>query len=204
MTADNNQTEQVILTAAKSVFMKRGFAAARMQEIADEAGINRALLHYYFRSKEKLFEKIFSEAIGNILPGVKEIIDSDAALFEKIEQITARYIQFATEQPYLPAFVIQELNQHPDKIQMLFKESNNLPDPRKLVKQIDEEVKAGNIIPIQPAHLLVNVIALCVFPFVAKPIIHLVFGLSEEGFKNFIQERKKIVAQTIINSIKKH
>ena len=85
-------TEEKILTAAKQVFLTRGMDGARMQDIADEAGINKALLHYYFRSKDQLFEKIFLEVAHAFLPRVLGILESESTLFEKIERFCNEYI----------------------------------------------------------------------------------------------------------------
>src|SRR3712207_2537327 len=102
----DQNTEQRILQAAKTVFMHRGMAGARMQDIADEAGINKAMLHYYFRSKEKLFEVIFREAIGKFLPKINATIALDCSLFEKIHIFCREYITVLMENPYIPLFII--------------------------------------------------------------------------------------------------
>ena len=98
----DQSTEQIILEAAKKVFVRKGMAGARMQDIADEAGINKALLHYYFRNKEKLFEMIFMEAAEKFFPRINAIFDSDQPLFEKIESFCEEYISVVMENPYLP------------------------------------------------------------------------------------------------------
>ncbi len=96
--------EQRILSAAKKVFINKGMTGARMQDIADAAGINKALLHYYFRSKEKLFETIFKEAVQGFLPRVNQIFESNKTIFEKIEMFCKEYIDQIRKTPYLPIF----------------------------------------------------------------------------------------------------
>src|SRR5690606_40702738 len=110
-------TEEKIFEAAFKVFQSKGFTGARMQEIADEAGINKAMLHYFFRSKEKLFEAVFMKAFGKLAPQINEIFNSDDDLFEKIRKFTASYITFVIEYPFLPQFIIQEMNNNPDFVE---------------------------------------------------------------------------------------
>src|SRR5215831_5817845 len=105
-TIDN--TEKRILAAAKKVFLTKGMDGARMQDIADAAGINKALLHYYFRSKEKLFEKIFTEAMSGLFPKINSILESEQTVFEKIEMICGEYIDQIQQTPYLPMFILSE------------------------------------------------------------------------------------------------
>ena len=109
----DKSTEERILEAAKKVFVQKGMAGARMQDIADEAGINKALLHYYFSNKEKLFEMIFLEAASKLFPRINAIFSSDQPLFEKIESFCEEYIAVVMENPYLPLFVLYEINQDP-------------------------------------------------------------------------------------------
>src|SRR6478672_1184281 len=108
-------TEEKILTAARQVFLSRGMDGARMQDIADEAGINKALLHYYFRSKDQLFERIFLEVANSFLPRVFAVLDSDATLFEKIEQFCKEYISQVITTPYVPIFILNEINRQPQE-----------------------------------------------------------------------------------------
>src|SRR5690349_22190096 len=101
----DKSTQDRILDAARKVFVRKGMAGARMQDIADEAGINKALLHYYFRSKEKLFEQIFKELSFQFLPRVNAIFESDGSLFEKIEMFCSEYISKMIENPFIPLFI---------------------------------------------------------------------------------------------------
>lgn len=111
-TEKDNTKEIEILSAAKRIFQAKGMDAARMQEIANEAGINKALLHYYYRSKQQLFEAIFKSAFLVLAPQLNQVINEDMALFDKINN--NRYISFVIKHPYLPNFIIQELNKNPD------------------------------------------------------------------------------------------
>lgn len=195
-------TEAKILEAARKVFIAKGMAGARMQDIADEAGINKAMLHYYFRSKDQLFETIFKESVGNLIPRVKALLNADLPLFTKIEMFADNYISMAMQNPYIPMFVMNEVNRQPQAfIKKMF--GNDPPDLSKLVEQIEQEVKKKNIVPISPVQLVMNLMSLCVFPFLGKPILSMVIGLDELQFKNIMEQRKKAVPEFIIASIKK-
>src|SRR3954468_10948841 len=107
-------TEEKILEAARKIFLAKGLDGARMQDIADEAGINKAMLHYYFRSKEKLFEKIFTEVAGHFLPRIATILASENSVLEKIDTFCAEYINQVMQTPYVPIFILNEINRQPE------------------------------------------------------------------------------------------
>ena len=194
--------ESKILIAAKKVFHEKGMAGARMQDIADEAGINKALLHYYFRSKEKLFEVIFKEAFAKFWPEIFSLLNSDEDLFTKIKLFVDHYIAIIAENEYLPLFVLNEMNKQPASfINKLL--GGQIPDFSKLIIQIEKEKKKGVINSINPIHLIVNMMSMCIFPFVSKPMIQKVMNLDELQFRYLIEQRKKTVSEFIINAIKK-
>ena len=202
MTVQDKTTEKKILDAAKVVFLKKGFDGARMQEIADEAKINKALVHYYFRSKDKLFDAIFREAFQQFLPQIAEIMTTQKPLFEILEIFVDSYITMLSNNPHLPSFVMHEINRNPERIVNIIKSSGIKPE--YLEKAIQKEIKAGIINPIKPIHLIINIIAMCLFPFMARPIIQgFMFNGSSEAYKKFLSERKKEVTSFIINSIRK-
>ena len=195
-------TEQAILQAAKKIFIRKGMDGARMQEIADEAGINKALLHYYFRSKDKLFEAIFQDAILKFIPGMMEMLQSDLPLFKKIEIFTGNYIDAFIENPFIPGFIMHELSRDPSKIAAMVKNSGVRPEA--FISQINKEIKAGSIVPIDPYHLIVNILSMCIFPFAARPILlNVLFRNDPEALAGFIAKRKKEVPEFIINAIRK-
>jgi AcrR family transcriptional regulator len=199
----DNSTEEKILSAARKVFIQKGMAGARMQDIADEAGINKALLHYYFHSKEKLFEVIFMGAAQKIFPKIKFIFESDMPLFEKIENFTSEYITVMLENPYLPLFVLNEVNRNPEMFLRKIWQKQNVPNPKKFLEQIEKEVKKGKIIPISPVQLLMNLISMTVFPFVGKPMFQANLEIDELQFRSIMEQRKKEIPRFIIDSIRK-
>ena len=195
-------TEQKILEAAKKVFLAKGLDGARMQDIADEAGINKALLHYYFRSKDKLFEQIFAEVAGHFLPKILAIFESEETVFKKIETFCIEYMNQINETPYVPIFILNEINRHPEEfLKKVF--GNKMPPVDKILKQLEKEKKQGIIKKVDPLQLLLNMLSLCVFPFVARPVIQLIDGMDRTRFNTMIEQRKKEVPKLIIDSIKK-
>ncbi|SDS39888.1 transcriptional regulator, TetR family [Polaribacter sp. KT25b] len=198
----NENTEGLILEAAKSIFQTKGMDGARMQEIANEAGINKAMLHYYYRSKQLLFEAVFKNAFSLLAPQLNTILNDDSSIEEKVRNFSSNYISFIVEHPYLPNFIIQELNRNPDFI-LKMKENSAFPNLEKFKKQVDFEVEKGVIKKIKAAQLFINILALNVFPFIAKPLIQNLINADDTAFQQIIEERKTEVADFIINSIKK-
>jgi AcrR family transcriptional regulator len=192
-----------ILAAARRVFLVKGMAGARMQDIADEAGINKALLHYYFSSKEKLFEVIFLEEAKKFFPKINMIFESNLSLFEKIEVFTKEYIEVMQENPYLPMFILTQINQDSDKFLNKILGKTNQPNPQHLLAQIEQEVEKGTIQPISPVQLLMNLLSMCVFPFIGKPMMMHKIGLDELQFRRLMEQRKQEIPRFIINAIKK-
>ena len=196
-------TEKKILEAAQKVFITKGMTGARMQDIANEAGINKAMLHYYFKDKEKLFETVFLQEAQKFFPKINTIFQSDAPLFEKIENFVCEYIDEIQQNPYLPLFVLNEINRDPDHFMYKIWGKENLPKPAKFLEQIDAEVKKGTIKKIDPKHLLMNLLSMTIFPFVAKPMISRNLGMSDPQFRQAMEERKKEIPKFIIDAIRK-
>lgn len=174
-----------------------------MQDIADEAGINKALLHYYYKDKDKLFETVFLGEAQKFFPKINAIFNSDEPLFQKIEQFVSEYIDEMQENPYLPWFVINEINRDPDQFLYRIWGKDNLPRPGKLLEQVEQEVKAGRIRKINPIHLLMNMLSMTIFPFVGKPMFVRNLRMSDKQFREIMEQRKKEVPAFIINAIKK-
>ena len=193
--------EQNILEAAKTVFQRKGMTGARMQEIADEAGINKALLHYYYRSKQMLFEAVFFQAFSLIAPKLGSILNSEIGLFDKIRHFTKGYINFAMAHPYLPKFILQELNQNPEFAQKLI-QHNNFPNIDIFKNQIETAINNGKIKAIEPNQLFLNIMALTVFPFIGAPLIKGFTKINDTDYNALLEERKTVVADFIINAIK--
>ncbi|MDR3711756.1 MAG: TetR family transcriptional regulator [Puia sp.] len=189
--------EEKIKEAARKLFTQKGFAATRTRDIAQEAGINLALLNYYFRSKEKLFEIIMAENFKQFIRGISvNLSDERATIVEKADRIVKAYIDFLTLHPDLPLFVLNEIRGNPSRFAKRIDEEV-APMRTLFLKQIREAGKDGRILPIDPFHFIANLIGLTVFPFVARPILQRVTGTTDEQFNAFMQERKTLVPDWI-------
>jgi AcrR family transcriptional regulator len=200
MEAKKDNTEEKILEAAKNVFVNKGMEGARMQEIADEAGINKALLHYYFRSKERLFEAIFSEIIKFAFPEITRIIASDEPMMSKIEHVIDAYIKLLMKHPFIPGFIMKEISRDPSS---LFKMIGKFGfKPQVVADEIQKAMDNGEIIKMDPRHLVVNIVSMCVFPFAARPIISFfIFNEDKQALEAFYAERGTVIKQFVINAI---
>ncbi|MEO6330456.1 MAG: helix-turn-helix domain-containing protein [Ginsengibacter sp.] len=200
--AKAHNAEEKIIAAAKKIFLAKGLAGARMQDIADEAGINKSLLHYYFRSKDKLFEHIFTGIAGAFLPRVINMLESDKTIFEKIEIFCQEYISQVIQTPYVPIFILNEINRQPEAfLKKMF--GDKKPPVDTFLKQLKKEIKEGKIKSINPVQLFLNIMGLCIFPFVARPVIELMTGKDKIQFNALMEERKIEIPKMIIASIKK-
>lgn len=198
----DKNTEVMILQTARKVFIQKGLAGARMQDIADQAGVNKALLHYYFTSKEKLFSLVFEQEFGNFFSNLAGIVASDLPLFEKIESIVALDIERMTQFPGLPNFVLNEMSRNPD---VILKKLKKIPVEKLMAgfqKQINAEVRKGTIKKISADQLFINIQSLCIFPFLARPMIRGLMQMDEKTYQAMIHKRKTEVAQFIISAIK--
>ncbi|MCF8303239.1 MAG: TetR/AcrR family transcriptional regulator [Bacteroidales bacterium] len=194
----NKTTEEHILRIARNVFERKGFQGARMQEIANEAGINKSLLHYYYRSKEKLFHNAYRKAFESMIPDVREIFMGQKPIKEKIRLFADSYSRFLMQNPNLPHFVLHELNRDPESLLSIIKEAGI--DPTQFIGQIKKEMEAGNIMPMDPRQLMINILSMTIFPFIAKPIIMPVLcGNDQEVYKQLIEERKKLIPEFFTN-----
>ncbi|MCB0615728.1 MAG: TetR/AcrR family transcriptional regulator [Phaeodactylibacter sp.] len=195
-------TEEKILNAAKEVFTQKGFAATRMQEIADVAGINKGLLHYYFRNKNKLFRAVFDEAFSQFALRVNEVFAADMPLFEKIEAFVSQYMDILIANPALPSFVINELNQKGDAFVQDLMNRKNKPNPLPLIGQVQMEIQAGRIRAVNPFHLVLNMLSMCAFPFIARPLFQAIAQVDDETYLKLMESRKQEIIDFIHSAIR--
>lgn len=198
-------TENIILDAAMKVFTRKGFAGARTEDIAKEAGINRALLHYYFRDKQTMFDIIFETRFKEFFAGIGKILNSDQPLFEKIRAMIDHEINTLSQHPDLPRFVITEVASQPERL-IQYGQKMGI-NPRLILSgfttQVDAEAKAGRIKPLDSRQLLMNIMSLCIYPFIARHVIKTMMQLDESRFADMMEARKKLVYEMVIDSIKK-
>lgn len=200
---DDPDTREQILAAAGKVFRAKGYAAARMQEIADEAKINKALLHYYFESKEKLFGQIFLETMQRFFGTAAGLLNDPATSWkEKIYSIADRYTDFLKANPEIPLFVMNEINRNGET----FLQQLPIPemlDRSRFMQQLKEAQQQKMIAPVAPFQIIITVISNLIFPFIAKPMIQMIGGMDEKKFSRFLDERKTLVPDMVIGFLEK-
>lgn len=194
------ETEEKILKAAQNVFQRRGFEGARMQEIADEAGINKSMLHYYYRSKDNLFMKVFQSGVKRIFPQIVKILSKEISLKEKTWEIVEFYHNTFKENPHLPAFAVHEMNQHPERFRE-FVSGTGIHIPETFIQQVNKEVEEGRIIPIDPLQFLMNIISMCLMPMIARNMVMVIFGLDNDQFDSFLDEREALIPDLVFKGV---
>lgn len=199
----NNQnpdydSEQRIFEAAQTLFLQKGLSETTMQEIADQAGISRTSLHYYFRNKDKLFANIFEHALNNLLPQINETIKKDIPLVDKIIEITHNYIDLLHDNDQLPGFMVIEIRRNPKALIDFVLARSQQIDFSAIKKQMNDEVADGIIRSFDISQMVVTIVGLCVFPFVCKPLLSNVFeALADPAFDSFVADRKQVIAEMI-------
>lgn len=193
--------EEKILEAARQVFENKGMSGARMQEIADEAKINKSLLHYYYRSKQKLFEAVFKTAFKKLAPQINIILNSDQSICEKIRNFSKNYTSFMIKHPYLPNFILQELNRNPEFVKELIS-TKTFPSMKNFQTQIQKAVVEKKIRKIEAEQLFINILSLNIFPFIAAPLIKGFINVNDKEYRSILETRKTEIANFIIQSIK--
>ena len=195
---EEKTTEQRILDAAHTVFMARGTAGARMQDIAQEAGVNQALLHYYFRNKERLSAAVFRRAASELFPAAIRLLASDATLEDKVDRVVDLYLRQLLRAPYLPGYIISELTHRPERVRELIAaltgqtaEDASCSVLATLRRQLDEQQRTGTMRAIAAEDFMINLMSLCVFPFAARPMLMAMFRMDKAGFEQFIERRRR-------------
>jgi TetR/AcrR family transcriptional regulator len=202
-------TEARILDAAHAVFMRRGTAGARMTEIAREAGVNHALVHYYFRSKQRLAEAVFRRAIGQFFPAMIGVLASDAPLEDKVRMVAAAQIDMLQKNRYLPGYLLAELNHYPERAeQLLSTMSGTTPANLRarlfgtLGKQLEEAARNGILREIRPQEFVLNLVSMIVYPFAARPLVMAIMGMDDATFTAAMEERKKEIPAFFLSALR--
>jgi len=206
----DGDTERRILDAARRVFVQRGTAGARLQEIAAEAGVTQALVHYYFKNKDALAERVFLDVgrtmASALVGGGPSPGDSLETL---IERLVTAYIDTVRHAPFIPGYLLAEAQQQPDRLDRLVNAAvGTMPSvmAAMMLAHVEQEmgrrIAEGTLRPMTPRQLLVNVMALAVFPFVAQPILRSVFGFDDEQFHQFLDERRRELPAFIVHALR--
>jgi AcrR family transcriptional regulator len=203
MTENDKQTEEKIFEAATDVFVEKGMDGARMQDIADRAGINKSLLHYYYRTKDHLFNAVYEMIAGQMFKKFAPVFDENLSLEEKIRFFLREHIAFMQKNPRLPSFILNEIHRNPERIRKLIQSIDINKLWTTLEAQHKEELKRYNITKKNLPQFMTTVAGMSVFPFAAKPIIASIMEKMGYNFDQYIEERKENAADFVINSLKK-
>ena len=202
MSKKKQDTEQKIKEAAREIFQKKGFASTKTRDIAEAADVNLALLNYYYRSKELLFNKIMLEVMSAFMKSIFSIFqDEHTTLEQKLELIASKYINKVKSNPDIPNFLLNELRSRPEKFFQKIIEGKRFKGfyiYTQLVDQIGEE----RVKELNPIHIMMNLISLTLFPFVGKPMIRMVTGIDNAEFNEMMEERKKLIPMWIMQMLK--
>ena len=199
----NNKTELAIIDAARKVFISKGYSGTTMEKIASVAKVNKASLHYYYRSKDRLFEIVLTEAFGIIKEKLISIIKSENNLEVIIKELIDAYVETLLNHPYLPNFIVNEISTNPEKVlQILLWDKLSRFTVLRMIIIIRNKLLEGNKVGINPFDLILNVISLNVFPFLIRPFITNLFEMKDEQFKSYMNNRKPDLSSFILKGLK--
>ncbi|WP_278625533.1 TetR/AcrR family transcriptional regulator [Parabacteroides gordonii] len=199
-TEDVITMEDRILEAAKQVFVRKGYEATKMGDVAAEAGIGRTALHYYYRTKEMLFDAIFDQLIGALLPNLGAIIDEDTSFLEKLPKIIDQYVKTLQRNPLFPIFVINELERAPEHIyHSILKNPSRIEPIIRMRRQMEKEMEQGLLKKLPVYYVATTLISLLVFPMLVRnPFTAIFMGGDAEKYEDFLQERIPFVTDIMI------
>lgn len=205
MKKEAENMEFLILEAAEKLFVEQGFAKTTTGQIAKQAGCNQALVHYYYRTKDNLFEKVFEEKIRLMATNLLGASSIGNTLEEKITKMVEMHFDFLMKNERLIPFLFNELSFNPDRIQPLFNKLKQYPMPilAQIEESLKEEIEKGNLCPILGMDLLITVVSLNVTPFLMKPVFQRALNVSDKDYQDLLIHRKKETVDTILSRLKK-
>ncbi len=198
MATDEIQTENLIKQKAKILFFQKGFLNATTQEIADEAGVNRALIHYYFRSREQLLDLLLHETLKEKKEKIRKVLSSEVPFREKIANYIDTIVDYGLAYPYLDNFIISETARSPEKVEV-FCSMDRVKSSDLIRVGLELEINNGRIAPISAEHFMINLSALCNYPLLAKAVLQTIHGMTDAAYRKFLLDRKQIIYRTIFN-----
>lgn len=201
-TPDERETRDRLLAAAHRVFLRKGTAKARTQEIADEAGVNKALLHYYYGTKAALADAVFAHHASRLLPALFAILaDPERDVPAKIRAVVREQITFQRANPYVAGFLATELHAEPERIQRLMT-AHGTPPHAELQRQLDAAAAAGTMRPVPAVQLVLTLMGATLLPFIMRPMLGPFFALEGEAFEAFLDERLTVLPELIIAGLR--
>ena len=198
----DQETRDRILDAADRVFIRKGTASSRTQEIADEAGVNKALVHYYFGTKATLADAIFARALGTLVPRIFGILaDPDRSIEQKVPAIVKEQIDFHSARPYLAGYMVAELHAHPERMARMMTVHGRVPLD-VLRRQLREGARAGKLRRIAPEQFVANMMGLLLFPFAIRPALCELLGFDADRWQAFLDERRRILPDFVMAGLR--
>lgn len=202
--SEPQSTEERILEAAVQEFMTKGYAGARTTAIAEAAGVTHAMLHYYFRTKDKLFDRIIESKIGTLRDiMLASLGDPTIPLFDKIKSAIETHQDFIAANPELPRFMINEVLSRPDRMPKVIEQLKHHTPlvVQSLQRQIDEYADRGLCRRVDAGILMLDIVSLNIFPFSAKPMVNALLGGMMENSQAFVEARKIENVETIMKKL---
>lgn len=198
-------TEQAIMEAAEREFLEKGFDRVKTTDIAKRAGVTHAMLHYYFRTKENLFDQVYRTKLNVMAESFTPLLAEDLPFFEKIRQGVEAHFDFIAANPGLPHFIVNEIIGNEQRRELC--RTTMSPMITRVIGSLktilDEEIAKGTIRPITPLDLILNIVSLNVFIFIAHPVISLQIGDNVEEYKRFLEHRKKENVRLVLKGLER-
>ncbi len=200
---EEKNTEQTILEAAEKLFLDKGFALTSTVEIAKEAGCNQAMVHYYFRTKEKLFNIIFENKIQELMQAVYGSDDPSLPFTERLKRVVEAHYEVLARNPKFPFLFFSELSTNPARFRVMIQKMSKLPVTimERFADDLKKEIEAGRIRNITPLGLLQTIVSLNITPFLINPLFKEITGMNDEEYQILINQRKQENAIIIMRSL---
>lgn len=204
MKSEDRNMEVLILEAAEKLFMEQGFASTTTAQIAKLAGCNQALVHYYYRTKENLFDRVYESKVRMMVQNISQTQASGDTFLEKIAALIKMHLEFLKNNPRLVSFVLSEATANPERMKLLIEKLRQYPQPvlGQLDDELKQEIEAGRIRPIAGIDLLLTIFSLNVTPFLLKPVIQMTLQLNDKQYDKLLEERKKEIVETVLSRLR--
>jgi len=206
MNNEEISAEKKIIIAARQLFYKKGYDGTRMREIASTAGVNLAMLHYYYRTKEAIFMIVFEEAFGKLFKNIHKALSAECGFFEKIRQMVYSYADLASENPELPMFVMHEASKNPELVATMINRGKaknpTTIDLSMFLEEVNQAIEDKLIKPIDPRLFFMDILSLSALPYLSVGILEPLFD-SREEINNILSCRKEHFADMLISAVKR-
>lgn len=183
--------EEKIIEAARDLFVRKGFEQTSMSDIAQAAEINRSTLHYYFRTKEKMFQAVFGSIVVSFLPRIQLIFDEEATFMEKLSKVLDEYFSIFTANPFLPKFILSEIQRDVNQLLNVGRVLRLDQYLRAIGNVIEKEMEKGTIKSMPLPEVLITFMSSVTFPFLSKNLVIALFYDDEAGFDRFLAQWKE-------------